>query len=752
MKRFYCLLLLIMLLYSARGASPDSLMALTEKYIDSVAPALPMVEVLFDERLEDPSICIGPDKTYYITGTSGDIDGVQSGIKIWASRDMKNWNLIGSNNGYVWTFDADGAPWQNEISTRNGWKQRGIMAPSLHYLKNNYWIVYSNSNTNTIGILRSLSGRAQGPYTEATERGLVEGKHPSLVSSVDSTVYLLCDEGKLYQLNDELNAMVSEIPFYLSDARGMPVVAEGINITLVDDKYILTGSSRPESDPNEVASGECLNPMREASAAFIAVSDDLLTGYRQVTNIPHGGGGEVFRDLNERYFLLFSGKGNFQPVNSVPSVISLKGSPDKGFAMNHPYPFFPDDRIPVVYVSRYGNNSTGTSWANAFTTLKRAVDLAANGSQIWVAGDRYEGPIELNLREGVYIFGGFKGNEQFLSERDPQLYPTIIDGRRNTKNVISIKSSRYIRVEGLTITRGNASDGSQFQRYGAGIHLLGGGETVRIVNCVFEDNQAQLDGGAFYASIGASPLLLNCTFRNNVSRRNGGAVAIYCNMTNGYHSRLYNCSFDDNFAYGNGGAVFFDTNRRNHGVLELVNALVVRNKTLGHAGAIALNGSAGLSVVNASFVHNSGISKGPVLGSFGRVPATARLLNCIMYENNGGTLFEIEGEAQIAVNEAGEAVVLKRWVAFENCVFYANEVNSIVTRNFDRKSWQTIDEVNASILGENCVEYDPKPIDLQNGNYRMQGLRYNANMGSPCYFPFTIDNQRRQHFNSPGCY
>src|SRR5690349_5189048 len=43
----------------------------------------------------------------------------------------------------------------------------------------------------------------------------------------------------------------------------------------------------------------------------------------------------------------------------------------------------------VVYVSLTGNNTTGCSWGNAFTTLQSALSIATSGDQVWVASGTY---------------------------------------------------------------------------------------------------------------------------------------------------------------------------------------------------------------------------------------------------------------------------------------------------------------------------------------------------------------------------
>ena len=75
-------------------------------------PVLPPMKPLFDFPLRDTSICVGPDKTYYLTGTTGDPkhwwhtnEGM---IRVWKSTDLKKWEPLGS----VWRIDE--GTWQKE--------------------------------------------------------------------------------------------------------------------------------------------------------------------------------------------------------------------------------------------------------------------------------------------------------------------------------------------------------------------------------------------------------------------------------------------------------------------------------------------------------------------------------------------------------------------------------------------------------------------------------------------------------------
>jgi beta-xylosidase len=65
----------------------------------------PGLRKLMDTPLRDPSICRGPDDTYYLTGTSEPFWSYnnQNGIRLWKSKDLKTWEPLGT----VWRYCAN---------------------------------------------------------------------------------------------------------------------------------------------------------------------------------------------------------------------------------------------------------------------------------------------------------------------------------------------------------------------------------------------------------------------------------------------------------------------------------------------------------------------------------------------------------------------------------------------------------------------------------------------------------------------
>lgn len=83
----------------------------------------------------------------------------------------------------------------------------------------------------------------------------------------------------------------------------------------------------------------------------------------------------------------------------------------------------------TIYYVKSGATGTGTSWSNASGSIQAMIDQASPGDEVWIAGGTYVTPLTLeyadapayyyfNLKLGVSIFGGFKGVESDLQQRE----------------------------------------------------------------------------------------------------------------------------------------------------------------------------------------------------------------------------------------------------------------------------------------------------------------------------------------------
>ncbi len=136
-------------------------------------PAYPVVNLPPNIRVDDPFILLGPDGVYYLTGTAGTDNDFQNndGIYLWKSTDLTNWLplgrvvSLGGEPGGIRQDDPFG-PLHYFFSPPDSLEpryDRGIISPKLYYIAGEWWIVFSLSRQK-IGLLRSTSGKPEGPY------------------------------------------------------------------------------------------------------------------------------------------------------------------------------------------------------------------------------------------------------------------------------------------------------------------------------------------------------------------------------------------------------------------------------------------------------------------------------------------------------------------------------------------------------------------------------------------------------------
>ncbi len=740
MKHFAATMLIIFLLSGLNLSGQQKERRILEEYIDQLEYPMPITEPLINEQISDGYICRDNTGQYYLTGVVNDVFQTHIGIKVWQSSDLKNWKPLG-DLGMVWTLQRDGFDRQKKAVLPGTLPNEVIISPKIHFYKNTFWITYSFGPLASSHLLRSVSGRSVGPYQEvSTEAPYAKGLYATLFESADSALWFVWGKAEAQKIDEKSGEFIPGTHFRLNIP--MDSFYEKFNLALVDGKtyFIFPQLNVPGIGKSNMAKLNIREfPTARMDAFYMLASSIKGTFSLPKLFLPHGGCAQIFNDFGNKPRAIIFAPGDFSsPYRGHPASILLTPHETLWLKPKLAFGLYPDSTTKILYVSKEGNNSTGSSWQNAFTSIQKAIDLAGENSQIWISQGSYEAPVKINLKNGLYLFGGFRGDETKLEQRDFKKNQVVINGRRSVPHVIFISSGNYIRLDGLTFRGGNASGSSYNNRYGGGLNLLGGGKTVRIANCTFEDNSADQDGGAIYASLGASPLLINCIIRNNVAKNNGGALAVYANSYHGYHPRLYNCLIQNNIAGMNGGAIYFDTDQMNAGLLQLTNCIVTKNKTSGLYGNIALDRNASLEMDHCTVCLNSGSGNGAVVCRLGRVPSVNRIVNSIFYQNDGGHLFNIESD--FALDNRKETI----WFKMVNCIFSSNSTNSLVYRNGDQKRWKTLVEINESPMGLQNLEVNPGFIDEFQGNFQLLPNSPARNNGSNIgTFLYNFEGEKR---------
>jgi hypothetical protein len=285
-------------------------------------------------------------------------------------------------------------------------------------------------------------------------------------------------------------------------------------------------------------------------------------------------------------------------------------------------------------------NGDGTSWANAYDKVWKALDAAAvPGSgitDIWVAlGTHTPNRSGANNRDdafalvpGVTLYGGFVGNETKLDQRNPVTNLTILSGdlngndgapgtftgiAENSRHVITAinfaSGALPAALDGFTIRGGNADFNPNDLLGGGGVFVQSA--TLAVRNCRFEGNSAGLNaphiggfGGAIY-SFGGNLTLDDCLFFRNRAD-NGGAMGVRNNGPGDMATTVTDCQFIEQASnFGGGGAVWTGHGPFDPGVrsISFIRCVFEHNKAQ-YGGAMLEQNAGHFNMIDCDFIEN----------------------------------------------------------------------------------------------------------------------------------------------------
>ncbi|RYE40755.1 MAG: hypothetical protein EOP21_09335, partial [Hyphomicrobiales bacterium] len=269
-------------------------------------------------------------------------------------------------------------------------------------------------------------------------------------------------------------------------------------------------------------------------------------------------------------------------------------------------------RLPrTVYVNpaAVAGTNNGTSWANAYTDLAKALDDAQTADEIWVAGGAgvtytplgavsYYYLNSFNLKPTVSLYGGFAGTETTRDARNVIANPTAL--RPLGDNPIVVGAAVESEYELPSVM-----DGFVIENSSGGAAVFNSGASTTYRHCLFRNNAGYL--GNFQSQMHYE----NCEFTGNSGTlfyidRSAVTIAggkIHDNSTSGDLISAYNAStvtLTDNVVSNNttAGALF-----RNSGGSEgNSSATVLRSAFRGNStgGAIIANGTGQSCAIESS--------------------------------------------------------------------------------------------------------------------------------------------------------
>ncbi|HVU18532.1 MAG TPA: family 43 glycosylhydrolase [Candidatus Didemnitutus sp.] len=297
---------------------------------------LPPIKPLLEVHLRDTIIRLGGDGYYYLTGTTGDnIWDRNNGIELWRSKDLQHWEY----RGVVWDIDRDGT-WQRQC--------RYLWAPEIHYLKGNYFMCYcmAGGPNGGTGILRSATGRAEGPYVDLSPGGrLTGGIDATLFQDTDGAVYFTWGRGtRIYRMKDDMTGFADEgrdveiEPASLAKARelgkGASAAFEGATLFKRNGKYYLGGAIF-------IGGIDRVTGRNGRYSSAMMISDNLYGPYRQWHEaVPCGGGGNYFQDADGHWYCTYFGNDEASPFREKPGLVRIDFAADNTIVVADEQPAF----------------------------------------------------------------------------------------------------------------------------------------------------------------------------------------------------------------------------------------------------------------------------------------------------------------------------------------------------------------------------------------------------------------------------
>ncbi|VGO13336.1 hypothetical protein PDESU_01892 [Pontiella desulfatans] len=241
-----------------------------------------------NEKVRDPFVLKGPDGFFYMTGTTaGTSWGETAGIKIWKSRDLAEWKDL----GFVWELERDGKDdWFFDVPLkRTGpMRERTIWAPEIHCMNGTWWVPLS-ANTGGHSLLKSTTGRIEGPYDALP---LMDGPHniDSHLYEENGEVYYCYQADFIAKMKPDMSGLAEE-KTKLKHKGNHPLGYEGILMLKIGDKYLHIASGRYGYEPTDTYD------------LYYTVSKNLYGPYgKRRMALKNAGHGNLFQDHEGRWW------------------------------------------------------------------------------------------------------------------------------------------------------------------------------------------------------------------------------------------------------------------------------------------------------------------------------------------------------------------------------------------------------------------------------------------------------------------
>jgi hypothetical protein len=300
--------------------------------------------------------------------------------------------------------------------------------------------------------------------------------------------------------------------------------------------------------------------------------------------------------------------------------------------------------------------------------LQTALDQARNSDTIYLSQGTYthSGEVVVAIEHSVSLLGGWDNTSANPVIRDPATHVSILDGE-NQRRGITIAANIHPTIDGLTITRGNATG-------------LGGG---------FVSSDA---GGGIY-SVDASPVITNNILTDNVattqSDARGMGGAVYLQSASGFatvgHNHFLNNTAGIAIHLGDGGGLFLSSPGTIHDN-EFRNNEGCRNCS-GQGGAINVGWTEAQPLITRNLIHDNQANKG---GGIDLVWSAAQVIGNDLVSNDA-----ISGSGIYAYYDKGSTISKNIMLANQNSslwitITFPDKGKTVVSNNIIANSPQGV--------------------------------------------------------------
>ncbi|AQQ72497.1 hypothetical protein SMSP2_02883 [Limihaloglobus sulfuriphilus] len=253
-----------------------------------------------------------------------------------------------------------------------------------------------------------------------------------------------------------------------------------------------------------------------------------------------------------------------------------------------------EEATTIIYLDGSRNRcGEGSSWEDAcssfdaaYGALQKAVKNEGH-AELWITAGTYKiAPVVIT--QGMYVFGGFKGCEDKLSQRDPFLTTdnaTVLQVKDPKSDLITVSGCRNVRLDGLVLKGIRSPSGNA-----SAMRVVDCDGDVSFKHCLFTGN-VNADGGPAAVIHNSNVSFMYCLFSDNrivALKAGGGAVRITGNSSPQFHYSTFSRNSAD---AGFGGAVYIDITSDCR--LLFCECNIVSNKAKLGAGAMYIKNAVG---------------------------------------------------------------------------------------------------------------------------------------------------------------